>query len=698
MAADPTALASLLAGTFQKLGSYKPDMSGFVRPELQGLLVHFCSVAGVEPGALAGSQTSEGTKAGVGDAEHGLKAGLPHWLAKFQSKAERSAQWGETEQAYSRLLGAFFYAYFTDKYYAPNGMAMPANVEYFLLHLGKSNPVGAKWAPTPRPGYVGNGAATFSVIGGGGANYCAAASSKALLNGLAMFGYKCSASGYAPGGKGQGHGCKVKAQQGRKAGAENRPLPGDVLSIRTAVGPMSGHVITVAWAETDGTKSGEMWYVSGNSMHASVGCDFARVADAAGRPPKGSVAVINRCINSALQPDKLEKLDAAGLSALGMQKLDGDFPAANQPRATEAGAPGAAAPDGGAPGTAPTSGATPAPDAALPAAPRPEDTLGSGDVATVAGGASAQPTVIRVGKHSSEPPAAPPAAAPPAAAPAGSPPAAPGATPPTSPPAAPGAPGTDTPVAGADVQGARVLPNGRLPHKELFGKFESFVQGPDHNDPRPKKEWLASRTPLDFFTTANNFCSSYPTYRASGVNAGTSRQFGSFRAKGSDKNVGTQHHGEDLYLPPGTVLYAPFAGEVLHPYGDDPVVASNRSKDYGWFVFLRSSEEPNLTIALGHVAGRGKGCPWLGGKEESLPASAPVLPSKGQKFAAGQPIAISYNTKRMPSGYSHLHLEAFWAPGSTGSCDWCNSQKSKLSPGSNHNALAMFNAAKLLKP
>ncbi len=691
MAADPTAL---LAGNFQKLGSYKPDMSGFVRPELQALLVHYCSLAGVEPGALAGSQTSEGTKAGVGDAEHGLKAGLPHWLARFQSKAERSASWGETEQAYGRLLGAFFYAYFTDKYYVPNGMAMPASVEYFLLHLGKSNPVGAKWAPTPRPGYVGNGAATFSVIGGGGANYCAAASSKAFLNGVAMFGYKCSASGYAPGGKGQGHGCKVKAQMGRRAGPANRPLPGDVLSIRTAVGPMSGHVITVAWAETDGAKSGEMWYVSGNSMHASVGCDFARVADAAGRPPKGSIAIINRCINSALQPDKLEKMTPAQLSAAGMTKLDGDFPKANQPTPTGAGTPGPAAAPGG------TSPASPPAGSDQPPAPKAEATLGSGDVATVAGSDSAQPTVIRVGKHVAEPPtpASPPAAGatPPAA---GATPPVAGATPPAGAPPAPATAGADTPVAGADVQDARVVPNGKLPHKELFGKFESFVQGPNHNDANAKKEWLASRTPLSFFTTPNNFCSSYPTYRASGLTAGTSRQFGSFRQKqGEAKGVGTQHHGEDLYLPPGTLLHAPFAGEVVHPYGNNPVCASNRSKDYGWFIFLRSVEEPSLTIGLGHVAGRGKGCPWLGGKEESLPASAPVLPSAGQKFAAGEPIAISYNTKRMPSGYSHLHLEAFWAPGSTGSCGWCRSQKEKLSPGSNHNALAMFNAAKLLKP
>ncbi len=429
--------ATLLSGGYQNRGTYKPDMSGFVDPELQKLLEKYAQIAGCDPKQVGGGKSS-GTLQGAGDAEHASASGVPNWLDIFQSKAERSPEWGTKEQAWSRLMGAFFRAYFIDKYYAPNNMAIPANVEYFLLHLGKSNPLGKDWKPKARPGYVGNGAAKFSVIGGGGANYCAAASSKALLNGLAMYGYKCKFIGYAPGGKGVGHGCPAKARQGRSPGEANRPLPGDVLSIRTAIGPTSGHVITVAWAQTDGTKSGEMWYVSGNSANASVSCDWARVCDAAGRPPRGSVAVINVVATNTLQPDKLEKLDDAGLSKVKMTRQAGDFPKA--PKAGETSSGGAPAPGApGAPGaTAP--GATPQ---NLPDAPKLETTLGSGDVQTCSGAAAAGSTVVRVGSRTSEPP---PPAAPgtPSAAGTGGTPGAPGATAPGAPGAAP-QPGAATP-------------------------------------------------------------------------------------------------------------------------------------------------------------------------------------------------------------------------------------------------------------
>ena len=94
-------------------------------------------------------------------------------------------------------------------------------------------------------------------------------------------------------------------RMGRAKGAEHRPEPGDVLSVRTAIGPESGHVVTVVWAETDGCHSGTMWYVSGNAAHRSVSCDFVQVVDTPKRPPRGAVAIINRVKNGGLQPDRL---------------------------------------------------------------------------------------------------------------------------------------------------------------------------------------------------------------------------------------------------------------------------------------------------------------------------------------------------------------------------------------------------------
>ncbi len=437
----------LIRGDYQKIGTYKADMSGFVNPELQQLLEKYCQETGCDPKTLSqrGSPGS-GSKAGVGDAEHKVKPGLPVWLGVFQSKAEKSAEWGPKQKAWSRLMGSFFYAYFTDKYYAPNNMAIPANVEYFLHHLGKSNPKGADWKPKPRPGYVGNGAATFSEIGGGGANYCAAASSKALLNGLTVFGYKCNFIGYAPGGKGVGHGCPAKAQMGRRAGEANRPLPGDVLSIRTAIGPMSGHVITICWAISDGTKSGEMYYVSGNSAHASVSCDWAQIADAAGRPPRGSVAVINRVITSCFATDKLAAMDASGLSRLKLSKKQGDFPQPPKAGQKTGDAGSASSPAG-------NSGATGPDSQVLPDAPKVESTKGSGDVQTVATSGSTGATIIRLGKHQSEPPKAPAATA-----------SGPGKT--QSTPGA-NAPGATAPAANASGATAPAAPAGAPPSPDL---------------------------------------------------------------------------------------------------------------------------------------------------------------------------------------------------------------------------------------
>ncbi len=371
----------LLRGDFQAYGTYREDRAGFELPELQDLLVDACGRAGVDPRALGSGGVSAG--GGVGGAEHCLPPHLPRWLEVFQHKAERAGEWGETEAMYGRLLGAFYQAWFLDRFYAPHGLALPANVEVFFENLGKSNPSGF------RPGYVGNGAATFEAIGGGGPSYAAAASSKAFLRGLARYGWQTEASGYAPGGKGVGHGCRVFARPGGKAGEELRPLPGDVVSLRTALSPLSGHVATVAWAETDGTASGSIWFVSGCSAHAAVSCDWAEVVPGPGKPASGTVSIALHWGNSALQPDRLEAMPLGERARRRCRRKLGKFPPAPRAGARSVLAGGATA--------------VPALAEDAPAAPPEEESLASGTIASVPTVAEAPPIILRLGSHEPEP-------------------------------------------------------------------------------------------------------------------------------------------------------------------------------------------------------------------------------------------------------------------------------------------------------
>lgn len=324
-------LEELHAGFYQRRGSYREDMRGFENPHLQRFLISAAAAAGVDPFELEDDTDAVG---GDGDGEQTVRQGLPRWLGVFQTMAATSHTWGTHEQSWSRLLGAFYHAWFVEKLYAPAGVAMPANVEYFLQHLGKATPPN-------------NGAATLEEIGGWTFGqrpfaYCASAASAALRHGLAAYGYELLVPGYAPGAPPLGHGCPVDFFQGRKAGEAYRPLPGDVLSVHTPLSPENGHVVTVVWAETDGTRSGSMWVVSGNAGHRAVAVDFVRVADTGRPPPRGHVSVINCSRTSQLQPQTVADLGPAELKHKKLARLPGAHPAPLEPGAL---APREAGPD-----------------------------------------------------------------------------------------------------------------------------------------------------------------------------------------------------------------------------------------------------------------------------------------------------------------------------------------------------------------
>lgn len=325
--------SALVQGKYQHRGAYRDDMLGFKEADLQSLLEKRCAALKIDPAKVQGRAHAE---SGAGDGELVVKAGLPAWLAKFQMAAARSPNWGRDEQCMSRLMGAFYHAYFNDKIYGPKGMVMPASVAVFLEHLGKS-----KASRPPPSAYVGNGRAVD--LGGGEYSYCASSSSEALRRGLAAHGYKLTASGYFPPerGKPNGIGAPVKLVAGGKRGVPP-PQPGDVLSIRTATGPLSGHVVTVVFAEMDGTHSGEIIYVSGNAWHNAIACDFVDVVPLQGedwKPPRRHVAIINITNDSAVQPhalDKLKTLPAGIVRAPGKHAPQGAASAGSKDTATVA--------------------------------------------------------------------------------------------------------------------------------------------------------------------------------------------------------------------------------------------------------------------------------------------------------------------------------------------------------------------------
>jgi len=291
--------AQVIAGDYQKKGFYRADNSGFLDPDLNALLKKFAQQVGVDPTSVE-SKDGAGGK-GSGDLEQSFAKGLPAWLGAFQKAAAGSTEWGPKEQVLSRLMGAYYYRFFRKLYAKHNAkggekLAMPASVEYFLLHLGKSlSSVQQPGPPKTAFRANGNGKADFATIGGGGPNYCAAASSTALKKGLEMYGVKLSAQGYA-----REHGLSALKCLGTWNAGTYAPRPGDVLSIRSAGGPMTGHVVTVVYSvDMDQLKSGTMWVVSGNAMMNSVAVDFYTISNPSGdRPPQGQIKILNCTTNS----------------------------------------------------------------------------------------------------------------------------------------------------------------------------------------------------------------------------------------------------------------------------------------------------------------------------------------------------------------------------------------------------------------
>jgi hypothetical protein len=213
---------------------------------------------------------------------------VPKWLAVFQTSTAGSTTWTVKQLAESRLMGAFYYRFFRGLYAQHNASggdkwAMPVSVEYFLQHLGKS------LSHKQHPRLNGNGKADWPTIGGGGPNYCAAASGQAMKHGFESYGLKMGPIGYA-----KEHGFKMLKQVATGANAFDL-RPGDVCSIRSLTGPESGHVITITYPiDMQKFDSGTMWVTSGNAMLGSIAVDFVTVERPKGkRPSAGKIMILN---------------------------------------------------------------------------------------------------------------------------------------------------------------------------------------------------------------------------------------------------------------------------------------------------------------------------------------------------------------------------------------------------------------------
>ena len=277
---------------------------------------------------MAATHASSGSKStGGGDLEQGAQAGLPLWLSVFQKSAASSTKWGVKEAVEGRLLGAYYYRFFRKLYAKHNASsddkwAMPVSVEFFLQHLGKS---------LSKKQYArmnGNGAADGSV-GGGGPNYCAAASSVAMKSGFAAYGLKMGPVGYA-----KEHGFKMLKQVATGKSAFDL-RPGDVCSIRSLTGPESGHVITVAYPITmNKFDSGTMWVTSGNAMLASVAVDFLTVEKPKGkRPSANKIMILNCTQDSAVHFAHFNGDDLSKFKVTGTPSSTPDFPSASTEKA-----------------------------------------------------------------------------------------------------------------------------------------------------------------------------------------------------------------------------------------------------------------------------------------------------------------------------------------------------------------------------
>ena len=113
---------------------------------------------------------------------------------------------------------------------------------------------------------------------------------------------------------------------------------------------------------------------------------------------------------------------------------------------------------------------------------------------------------------------------------------------------------------------------------------------------------------------------------------GAGTQFYYNRSKNED--IEKRHLGEDVYWPPGSKVYAPFAGKI------EGIYIASRSSDLGMGVNIRSSSDARIKIRIIHLE-----------NVDHLKV--------GQTVKTGDYLGVSYKKDRFPGrDPSHIHIEA----------------------------------------
>ena len=302
------------------------------------------------PAIDGGDKTAAKPKTAGGDsAGHGV-AKLPAWFNTMQNKVIGATSWGRTEKAGQAFLEAFLRANFPDA---------PSSVNVFFHHVGKSET---------------NKASNEMVPGSTSSNiWCQGASTLPIVQALHDAGYRFKArtsprampwASLTPGttvkagdaisaghqdllyslwvgdnpGKAPESGTPPPARMIGLPAAASAPLePGDIISLVTSGTPSSGHVGTIVEL-----KEPAITMVSGNAGGAAAGQGAIRIEDVPREPlPPGAYWdqtgkiktpgvtvpakpgvcwVVSVQKTSQLDPKRLEALDEAALTNLGLEK------------------------------------------------------------------------------------------------------------------------------------------------------------------------------------------------------------------------------------------------------------------------------------------------------------------------------------------------------------------------------------------
>jgi len=191
-----------------------------------------------------------------GHADTGPMAGYPDWFNKLQARLNFSTTWTGAEESAQSVL----HDYATWRAARDNGGKLPANLEVFFRYIGRSRTSVA--ANQKVKGEDGTSAPTARDLGATGSNWCAPATSSALIISLRERGLRIKGGG-VPDDKWN------NASKRTISGSAAQAAPfqaGDQVSYVGASTPLSGHVVTVVSANGD-----NMTTVSGNTTMVAGG-------------------------------------------------------------------------------------------------------------------------------------------------------------------------------------------------------------------------------------------------------------------------------------------------------------------------------------------------------------------------------------------------------------------------------------------